>query len=455
MSGLSLLLETARRALMTQQVGMSVTSHNISNASTIGYSRQRVELAATSPLKEPFGLLGTGVMAQSIGRLRDRFLDTQVRSSNQTMGDASAQYQILSQVETSFNEPSSSGLSSAMNGFFNAFQDLSVHPEDSSSRNAVLQKATSMADMFHRLSGEINQLRGALSDDVSTKVDRINTLTSELSKLDVQITNTMATGADPSDAKDQRDLKLEELSTLINITVSEDPRGSIVVSSGGTAIASRAGSTPLKSTVVGNTIQIVTDPAGSPVDVTAGELGGTLKMYNTTLPDYLRQLDQLAGAIVARVNTLHAAGSGLGTPPSTGIAFFTGTGASDIAVDSAISSNINTIAASGDGTPGDNSVALALAGVLNEKLLNGNSVSPAQFYNGLVSQIGSAVAAADNTSSSQELVLSQLENQRSSVSGVSLDEEMTNMIKFQRSYDAAAKLVTTANDMFQTILNMV
>ncbi len=450
-----MILETARRALMSQQVGMSVTSHNISNASTIGYSRQRVELAATTPLKESYGLLGTGVMAQSIGRLRDRFLDTQVRSSNQTNGDASAQYQILSQVETSFNEPSASGLSSAMAGFFNAFQDLSVHPEDSSSRNAVLQKGASMADMFHRLSAEINQLRGALADDITTKVNTINTLTGEISALDVQITNAMATGADPSDAKDQRDLKLEELSKLVNITVSEDARGSIVVSAGGTSIASRAGSTPLKATVVGNTIQIVTDPAGSAVDVTAGELGGTLKTYNTSLPDYLQQLDQLAGAIIARVNRLHAGGSGLGTPPPTGINFFTGTGAADMAVSTVVSSNINNIAASGDGTPGDNTVALALAGVLNEKLLNGNSVSPAQFYNGLVSQIGSAVASADNTASSQELILSQLENQRSSVSGVSLDEEMTNMIKFQRSYDAAAKLVTTANDMFQTILNMV
>ena len=455
MSGLSLLLETARRALMSQQVGMSVTSHNITNASTLGYSRQRVQLVATTPLKESFGMLGTGVMAQSIGRLRDRFLDTQVRSSNQTLGDASSQYQILSQVETSFNEPSSSGLSSAMTGFFNAFQSLSLHPEDSSSRNAVLQKGASMADMFHRLSSEMNQLRGALSDDVTTKVNRINTLTSELSQLDVQITNTIATGADPSDAKDQRDLKLEELSQLINISVSEDPRGSMVVSAGGTAIASRAGSTPLKATVVGNAIQIVTDPAGSPVDVTAGELGGTLKMYNTTLPDYLQQLDELAGAIISRVNTLHAAGSGLGTPPPTGINFFTGTSAADIGISNAVSTNINNIAASGDGTPGNNTVALALAGVLNEQLLRGNSVSPAQFYNGLVSQIGSAVASADNTSSSQELVLSQLENQRSSVSGVSLDEEMTNMIKFQRSYDAAAKLVTTTNDMFQTILNMV
>jgi flagellar hook-associated protein 1 len=455
MPGLSQILETARRALMSQQVALGVTSHNVANASTPGYSRQRASLVPTMPSKQSFGLLGTGVMTQSVGRIRDQFIDQQIRYSNQSMGDASAQQQILSQVEASFNEPSSAGLSSAITSFFNAFQDLSTHPEDTSARNEVVQQGTLMGQQFQRLHTEISELRQSLSDDVSVKILKINTLTKEISDLDVQITNAIAVGGDPSDAKDQRDLKLEELSKLANISVGEDAKGSVIVSVGGMVIASRAGAVALKAQSVGNQIQVVTESSSVPVNVSSGELGGVLKLYNTTLPDYLTKLDQLAGAMITRVNAVHSGGYGLGTPPSTGVNFFTGTGAADMRINAAIEANSNLVAASGDGSPGDNTIALAIANVTNEQLLNSNSQSLSQFYNSLVSQVGSAINAVDSTSTSQELILAQLENQRASVSGVSLDEEMTDMIKFQRAYDAAAKLVTTADQMFQTILNMV
>ncbi|MGA9121595.1 MAG: flagellar hook-associated protein FlgK [Bacteroidota bacterium] len=455
MPGLSLILETARRALMSQQVGINVTSHNIANASTPGYSRQRVSLTTTPAIHQTYGYLGTGVQAESVGRLRDAYLDQQIRSSNGTMGSASAQQGVLSQVEASFNEPSDAGLSSVMSQFFNSWQDLATHPEDSSSRNSVIQQGVLVSQSFQRLHSELTQIRDSLTDDVKVKISSINQLTSEISDLNNRIVTAAAAGGDPSDLQDQRDQKIEDLSSLANIAVSIDSGGSANVSIGGMTVASRGGSIEISAEQVGSQLQIFTTKDHVQVNLTGGELGGDLKLYNTTISGYLAKLDELAGAFIDHINTLHRAGYGLGTPPSTGVDFFSGTGAADIGVNAAVVSNPSLVAASQDGTPGDNSVALAIANATSDKVLTGNTLTLSQFYNGLASSVGSDINAVDSTANSQQLILAQLENQRQSVSGVSLDEEMTNLIQYQRAYDAAARLVNTANQMFQTVLDMV
>ncbi len=454
MAGLSLILETARRALQAQQIGLSVTSHNIANATTPGYSRETAGFVPTEPLPEPYGLLGTGVSVDSVTRATDQFVAAQMRDVNQSMSYSSEQNQILTQVQSSFDEPSDTALSGNLTQFFNAWQTLSTNPEDSSSRNAVLQSGVQLAQSFNTLSGDLTQLRSSLVSDVSDKLSTINTLTSQLSALDLQITNAKALGQDANDAMDQRDEKLQQLSGLINISVSYDARGSMTVSTGGAAIASGAGSLNLTSSVVGNQIEIQTSLGGPPLSITGGGLGGDLNMYNTSIPGTLAQLDQTAGALITKLNQVQEAGYGLGTPPPTGTAFFTGAGAGDIAVNPAVLANANLIAASSDGTPGDNANALAIAGIQTENLLNGNSETIGSFYNGIVSNLGSAVDNTNDQSTQQQSVLTGLQNQQSSVSGVSIDEEMTNMITFQNGYDAAAKVITTVNDMFQTIINM-
>jgi flagellar hook-associated protein 1 len=451
---LSGILDMARRALLTQRVGMDVTSHNIANASTPGYSRQRLDLVAAFPIKQPYGLLGTGVTVQHIARLRERFIDQQIRVNNDPFGRATAEHTILSQVEAVFNEPTDSGLSSVITQFFNAFQDLASHPEESANRNAVLQRGLLLSQSIRGLNNSLDRLRTDLLDDVQTKINRINVLSREISDLDVQILTAIGNGGNPNDARDQRDIRIEELSTLANIVVSEDASGSVMVSIGGSVIASRGGAVMLKPLSLGNSLKIQTEPAGMDVRITGGELGGVLDMYTTKLPGYMSNLNQLTSALITRVNEVHSRGFGIGTPPPTGINFFSGSDAASIAVDPAIQADINAIAASQDGAPGDNRVALQLAGILNERLMNGNSLSLSQFYNGMVSSIGTTVSAAENIRQSQSLVLQQLENQREAISGVSIDEEMTNLIKFQRSFDAAARVVSMVDEMFVTIIGM-
>lgn len=455
MPGLWGLLEIGRRALSAQSTAMNVTSHNIANANSPGYTRQRVDLAATLPLKDISGfLIGTGVSVAAIERLRDRFIDNQFRQTNSSLGSATMRQTVLSQIEAGLSEPSENGIQALLSGFFNSFQELASHPEESSARQAVLQHASRLVSAFNRIAGNFTAQRLTVADDATSKVNRMNELIRQIAELNRQISNARNAGSVPSDLMDQRDRALDQLSQYTSMTASLDSQGSMIVSIGGVMVAGNGTSVSLQAAVVNGVLKVST-MTGQDVNITGGELGSALELYNATIPGYMTQLDEMANALIARVNDVHAAGYGLGNPPPTGIDFFTGSGAAGIAINTQISSNINNIAASSTGAPGDNQTALALFGISSEQLVGNNTLTLAQFYTGFVSSIGSAVSSAQGASSGAELVLSQLSNRRDMVSGVSLDEEMTNMIKFQRSFEAAARVVRTTDELIQTILNMV
>jgi flagellar hook-associated protein 1 FlgK len=455
MSGLNDILEVGRRALTAQRLGIDVASHNISNASTPGYSRQRLQLAASDPAKETFGLLGTGVMAEGIQRIRADFIDQQIRSTNYNLGEASQQQQILSQIEATVNEPSDTGLGSMITKFFGSFQDLSLHPEDAASRNTVVQAANMLNDTFHRVSSSLQQLKGDLVLDVQSRVDQINRLVKDIYDANTRITSLESNGIDANDARDLRDNNVGELSKLVDVKVTTDSAGGMSVSIGGTQVASRTGYGQLATQSVAGQLKIVTQGAGTTVDVKSGEVGGILQTLNTTIPAYLGKLDDLASATITRVNALHQGGFGIGNPPPTGNSFFAGSDAQTIDLSAAIKADMNNIAASSDGAAGNNDVAISISRVPGEMLMSGGSATISQFYNGLVSDVGATIQSATNSVNSQQLVQKQLENQRSSVAGVSIDEEMVDLIKFQRGFDAAAKVINTVNEMYTSLLTMV
>ncbi len=481
MSGISQVLEIARRALLAQQYQMNVTGHNIANASTPGYSRQRAHVVTTSPTESGGGMLGTGVIVQSVDRLRNRFIDTQIRASHDAYGQASQEYQILDQIQATFNEsPGSTGLSATMSAFFTSWQAVETNPEESVTRNSLLLAGRNVTNMFHRLNTEMSELRGSLRDEIQAKLDRINTLTSEISSMNVQITAASVSGVNTGDMRDTLGTKLEELATLANISVTEGSNGTVSVMMGSVQIADNGGSHTLKlsaapaATIAGSSFDQlrITTELGVEAPVSGGETGGVLKAYNTSIPDALGRLDRLAEALVSEVNKHHATGYGLQEPPQTGINFFSGTGAASIQIDLTDTSSgaqpgsnpslANIAASSVAGASANNDIALLIASAFDRKslttsggtaLLGGLSISA--YYNQSVTGLGSAINTAGTVMESHEQVLTQLGQQRDAVSGVSLDEEMTNMIKFQRAFDAAAKMVNTADEMFQTILNMV
>jgi flagellar hook-associated protein 1 len=479
MGGISGLLETGRRALMTQQFGISVTGHNIANANTAGYSRQRADLVATQPAKTSYGLLGTGVTIAGVSRLRNEFVDQQLRTSQSSLQAATSDANILGQIEATFNEPSDSAMSGVLSSFFNSWETLSTDSASSVSRNTVLQQGKSLVETFHRLYADTNQVRSSLRDDLSTKVDRINTLAEDISKLNVDIVAESASGLNVSDKKDLLNTKLSELSKLANITVSEDERGVTTVSVGGTMIAGNGTHLPLKvvsaasATISGSTfdqLAVVAESGGADVGLTSGEAGSILKSFNSAIPDTLGRLNQLASAIISSVNAAHSAGYGRQSPPQTGINFFMGTDASSIEIDltnpsapAGSSPSLDNIAASASSTAtGDNTVALAIAGIIDKRplttgggatLLGGLSIS--EYYSQTVTNLGSAVNSANTLVDSQNLVVSSLTGQQDAIAGVSIDEEMTDLIKFQRAYEAAAKVITTVDEMYTTLIQMV
>ncbi len=455
MAGLNDIMNSARSALIAQQLALEVTSNNVANANTQGYSRQRVDFEESPATPTNYGLLGSGVTADNIGSARDSMIDQQLWGASDSNGMATTQQTILSQVEAAVNEPSDSGLSSAMNSFFSAFQSLSAQPEQSAARNNVVQQGQLLAQSFHSIQASMAQTQNNIVSDIQTQLANINQLTSDISDLDVKIANASAQGVEASSLVDQRDLKIDTLSGLVKVNVSNEAGGSVMVSVGGTVVASKAGAVALSSSVTGNQIQIFANGSTQPTQITSGELGGDLQCYNSTIPGYLSSLNAAANALITQVNTLHAAGYGIGTPPTTGVNLFTGSSASDIAINPDVVNDPNKIAASSDGSTGDNQVALAMANLQNQPVMNGGTETIPQYYTALVSSIGSAIDAAQNTSSNQQLVVNQLQSQRSSVSGVSIDEEMTNLTQFQQAYQAASEVVNVVDELMQTLITMV
>ena len=476
MSGLAQLLNTARSALLAQQYGMSVTSHNIANAGTVGYSRQRALMVTNTPVRTSAGLIGTGVLMLGVTRIRDQFLDQQLRGSAQSMGAATAEQGVLRHIEALMNEPSTGGMSDAMTRFFAAWQDLATRPEDAVAREQVRQEGNFLASSFRGMHRELTALRSSVRDNLTATVDRINALAREIADINAQIVSASSSGQEAPDLRDLRDLKLEELASLGSISVTEDAQGAVTVSLGGAVIASRNGASAVMladapTIDIGGTtfdqLQIVTERGQNPVAVAAGELGGLLRSYNQTVPEQIGNLDRLARAIIDAVNAIHQTGYGQGTPPPTGINFFLGSDASTIDLDltdtstgAAPGSNPRTdniAAAAGPPPPaaGDNAIALRIAQLLDDPQAALDGRSMAEFYGSMAARVGTALVALDNKVQATEMVLAQLVNQREATSGVSLDEEMTNMIRYQRAFDAAARVIATADEMFQTLLGMV
>ncbi len=460
MAGLSQIFETARRSLFAQRDAMGVTSHNIANAGTAGYTRQRAELTTTMPLPDRIGLLGTGVEMSSVSRLREKFIDTQYRTTSQQLNNASMQSRIFSQIEAVVNEPSDTGLQSMMQGFSKAWQSLAATPEDMGARQNVLQSASTLSNGMQQIYNGLSQLKGDLKAEISANVDKVNSLAREIADFNEKIIAATNSKMSANDLMDSRDQKIDELSTVVNIRATQDSKGGINISVGGVSIVNQTDTIPLELKDNATSLSVQTESSGNPTQITGGSLGGLLQQNNTTIPGYQSSLDQLGQSIMDSVNAVHSAGYGLKTHASdpaapTGTPFFSSYANGVLTVNSALIDNPNLIAASSTGAAGDNGQANTIANVFDVPAMNGGAVSMNQFYTAFVSRIGADSKSASNEEQNQQLILTQVENQRNSFSGVSLDEEMANMIKYQRAYDASAKLVKTVDDMMNTIIQMV
>lgn len=459
-------IETALRALMAQRKATETAGHNIANASTPGFSRQRVELEASyDPYTVPSlgrpeipGQLGTGVNITAIRRVRDEFLDLQVRNESSKLGYWEIRRDSLQKVEVVLNEPGENGLDSVMTAFWNAWQELSKNPESLAVRSEVRQRGITLAESVRHLYGQLQQLQEDLNFNVGVTVEQINTTAQQLADLNQQIIHSVAAGDNPNDLRDRRDLLIDRLAKMVEITVSGQPDGTVNVAVGGRNL--------VQGTTIDN-FQAVPDPLnnnfytvqwesdGTPVAFTSGSIAGMIWTRDMGVADILGQLDELAATLINKVNAVHRSGYGL--DGSTGNDFFIGTGAADIEVASGILGNLNTIAAASDAAklPGDGSNALELAQLKDALTMPPGSPSGTfgDYYRSLVASTGINSEQAMRLTENLGALVSQLENRRQAVMGVSLDEEMANIVKFTHAYQAAARVLTTLDEQLDVIIN--
>jgi flagellar hook-associated protein 1 FlgK len=461
MSTLSGILNTGRQALLMEQLAMQLIGHNTANVNTIGYSRRRLD-PATSPavLRNGQWLVGAGVTVGNLGRIRDAILDQQFRRSNATLGYWSELKDSLGKVEQVFNEFGGAAISDHLQAFWDSWQDLANDPESLSARTNVIGRAQTLAASLNAVHGSLVAEREELDQSLVQQVSEVNQMTAEIAALNVQIVNAEVAGGEASDLRDRRDLLLDKLSELAAISFHENDDGAVNVYLGGQILVQVDHAETLETstyTADGLTLHnVVWKGSGRAVELGDGKLHATLTARDETIPQSVAKLNTFATTLVQSVNSRHVTGYGL--TGSNGFNFWNAdtTGAGDIAVDTAIVADPRLIAtASSADSPADNSVALWIGELQTERILDGGISTLAEYYSNLVSGIGSETARAEERRATEEGAVNLLEERRQSVSGVSMDEEMANLIKVQKSYEAAAKLVATVDEMMETILAMI
>ncbi len=452
--GISRIFDTSRRSLLTYQRALSVTSNNIANANNADYSRQRTQFSAVAPDSRGKLAIGAGVQIADIQRIRNGILDKQIREYNENQSSAKKQSSILSSVENLFSEPTDQGLSNMINKFFNSWNNLSVDPTSIALRNSVINSTKQMTEKLQNVYEGMNGQRDDLQKDAANLIKQINNYTKDLKQVNRQIYEASVVNNDVNDLLDKRDATLQKISKIVNTQVNIDEYGVANVSIGGVFAVDRLHQIDFKVvTDQGGKFSVQTSDGNAQIAIRKGELFADYNTVNTLIPSYKSQLDTLAFAIKDNVNIEHKKGYSLADLSTNGAEFFTSYSDGVLKINSDILKDPKKIAVSSDGTDGNNDIALSIAKLQDAKIMGGNTVQDG--YQNLVTQVASEKQFQSQNNDTFSLVLNNLEQQQSSVSGVSIDEEMTDILKYQRSYDASAKLITVADQMLQTILRMV
>jgi flagellar hook-associated protein 1 FlgK len=458
------LMNIAQSSLYSQQKAIDITGNNIANVNTPGYTRQRLNLVQSRPNISGNHLLGTGVTSEKgIQRFYDQFLSGQLNTQNEGLGRWEAQQDALQKIELMFDEVSGFGLSNAMSQYWNAWQDVANHPAGVVERTSLVSAGQYMAETFNHVSESLSSLKEEIDLHVDSIVDEINTMAQQIADLNHKISLQEIDGHNANTLRDERDQVLFELSNMIEVQSFEDGDGNISVSvgSGRPLVEGTATWTLLTADNGGVQNVMWQDSSGATVDITnqidSGELKGWIESRDVMLTDYANRLDSLANGIITEVNLLHFNGTTLDGVTTTGVDFFSGSNAGTIAVNANIVANTDLIAAAGaaGSIPGDNSNAISIANLQSDStLMPGNSTFDG-YFNALVGAIGSDVQAAGYNHDHQTTMVHSLENYRQEISGVSLDEEMVNLIQHQHAYNAAAKMINAADEMLSALMGIL
>jgi flagellar hook-associated protein 1 len=457
MPGLFQGLEIGKRALLTHQVVLQTIGHNIANVNTPGYSRQRVQIGATLPENSTIGSLGTGINADNVRQVRDLFLGEQLRSDSKYQGQWSYKEKILSQIESLFAEPADGTLSAQLNKFWDSWSEVSTNPTSIGSRVAVIEQTNLMVNSFHEMANQLDRLRNAIDGDLVTLTSDVNRLSKEIANINLQIKSREIGMERANDLRDARDLLVDELSQIVDVNTVEEAGGGLLVFIGAMELVSGVDNQELQAKVENaggySKHTLVWKGTNTSIKNLNGQLHALVEMRDDVIPGYMRELDTLASNLITAVNNLHQTGTGLDS--STGRTFFDSAfqTAATMRLNSDLSDHPERLAASAGGEEGDNTIALAIHGLRTQRVMASGTTSINDYYNGIVGRLGVEAHQANSFASNYEMLVEQIKNTRDSVQGVSLDEEMANMVKFQHAYDAAARVITSFDQALDTVIN--
>lgn len=468
MPSLEGLLSIARTAIVSQRAAMNVAGHNIANAETDGYTRQRVQLTATTPEQNALGIFGTGVNLTSVLRQRDALLDQQVRQQSAPAAGFAARSALLGTIEGVFGEPSANGLASALDAFWNSWSDLASDPSSGTAKIVVQQRGATVAATFNRYANQLADLDTSTRFGIAGMIDTVSRLASQIAAVNAEILPAEAGGSRANDLRDARDRLVDQLGQLVPVTVIDRANGGNQVMLGGMPLVDGSSA---RSLVLGSGVPLTVSLTGDGdiLRSLGGALGATLDVVNTDLATVRAGLDALASALIVEVNTLHATGwsppsGGAGnwnpaTPPTgSGIVFFDAAPvyatARTIRLSAPVAANAAAVAAgSVRDAPGDNSIALALA-ALRDAAASAPSVSFGAGYRALVASVASGAAAATDSADVYRTLAQQATERRQAAGGVSIDEELVSLMSHQQAYAAASKIVQAVDEMMQTLLSL-
>ena len=452
------MFNTGKQGLFTSQYEMNVVEQNLANAGTEGYSRQKVTKEATVPYP--------GVEITKVYRSVDAVLEKRINQTTQEYNYYDKLESSLSQIESYLNELNDGGITQRLDEFWTAWQELADEAATPSSdttapspvRVNLIQAAENLATTIRDRYQGIYETGKTLQRDIGISLVEVNDLLSKIATYNEAISRTERPEKEAAELKDKRQKALNDLAELLDITYIEQPDKTVTVygPSGSLLVAGNTYWTLAKSVSSTGYVAIYWMSGKEPLRIEpgSGKLAAQLKVNNESIPKYLAYLDEIAKTIISSVNSVHR--NGFSVSGITGLNFFKGTGASDITVDSAISSNPNLIATSSRlYEEGNNEIALKMVSLKDAKIMANGSFTINEYIAQMVSQIGIEVKDAKNTKEIKNSILTSLKEKRSSVSEVNKDEELAKLMILEKQFQAASKIITTADTLLQTVINMV
>ncbi len=454
----------ASTGLYTSQQALQVTSHNISNINTEGYVRQQVMIEDNSPINVGEYEFGTGSGVQEITQIRDIFLDSLFRNENSELGYVKTKRTTIEDVENIFGELSSYDIQSSIDQIFMSWDELSKSPESLAQRAMVLESGVAFVETVNLIDEQLNQTQQDLIGQTVDVINQINSISKQIAESNTNIMVNEANGDNANDYRDERNLLIDQLSYLIDVDATEQSNGMVNITVSGTYLVNGDKTNEMKadfSYEYDNIVTVKWESTNNEVELDSGKLLGLIDsgMQNSSIISEVEEkMNTLVNTLATGINDIHS--QGIGLDGSTDVDFFVSIdnslpiGMGNIQANPELN-DLNHIAASASESFGDNTVANEILEFRNEKCFNDEdlSMNVDDYYIYMTSWIGTMGQETIEFSDNQNTLVQYIQNQKTSISGVSMDEEMTNMIKYQQAYNASAKVLNTIDEMIDTIIH--